>query len=88
MYGGLTKDGLEVLAVNTGELHDTVAEFVQSYSLAYKVLLDEDASVANAYGIIGLPTYVLVDQEGEVAFQDNRFPYAEYKDLLPKNKKK
>lgn len=85
-YAELAEDGLEVLAINVGELPDTVSSFVASYYLAYRVLLDIDESVASFYGIVGLPTYVLIDQKGYVTFQDNYLPYREYKDLISKTK--
>jgi peroxiredoxin len=82
MYSALAADGVEVLSVNVGETPTTVENFVQDYSLAYRVLLDRDNRVAGLYGLIGVPTYILVNKEGEVVFKDNYLPATEYKDLL------
>ena len=81
MYGTLAKDGVEVLAIDVGEMPDKVDALVKSYNLSFRVLLDKDSGVANSYGVMGVPTYVLVNQDGFIAFQDNDFP-AEYKDLV------
>jgi peroxiredoxin len=82
MYSGLAADGVEVLSVNVGETPSAVQNFVQDYNLVYRVLLDRDNRVAGAYGLIGVPTYVLINKQGEVVFKDNYLPAAEYKDLI------
>lgn len=85
-YAGLSEDGLEMFAINVGELPDTVEDFTKSYFLAYRVLLDRDTSVARSYKIVGIPLYVLVDKKGYIVFQDSYFPQREYKDLILKEK--
>lgn len=82
MYSGLAADGVEVLSINVGETPSTVQNFVQDYNLVYRVLLDRDNRVAGLYGLIGVPTYILINKQGEVVFKDNYLPAAEYKDLL------
>lgn len=82
MYSGLAEDGIEVLAVNVGELPNAVQDFVKDYNLTYRVLLDRDNRVAGLFGLIGVPTYVLINKQGEVVFKDNYFPSTEYKDFL------
>ena len=84
MYATLSKDGIEVLAINIGEVPSRVESFVKDYYLAYRVLLDKDTSVSNSYGVIGVPTYALIDRSGNIVFQDNFFPRQEYKDLIAK----
>jgi cytochrome c biogenesis protein CcmG/thiol:disulfide interchange protein DsbE len=84
-YAELAEDGLEILAINVGELPDTVSSFVQSYHLAYRVLLDKDESVALSYLVMGIPSYVLIDEKGYIVFEDNYLPYKEYKDLVSKS---
>jgi len=64
MYPGIVKDGAEALSINVGELPDVVNNFVQSYHLAYRVLLDKDTSVSRAFQTEGVPTYILVDKRG------------------------
>ncbi len=81
MYAGLVKEGIEVFAINVGEFPDTVENFIESYSLAYRVLLDKDTFVARAFQT-GVPSYVLIDKKGQVVFRDDYFPYGNYKDLI------
>lgn len=82
MYAGLVKDGVGVLSVNFGELPDAVQSFTNSYHLSYRVLLDRDTSAGRSFGILGVPTYVLIDKKSRIIFQDNFFPQKEYKDLI------
>lgn len=81
-YPQLVKDGFELLAINVGETNYKVDNFIKRYSLTFKVLLDKDARVAYLYDILGVPTYVLVDKKGHIAFAGNRFPRENYKDLI------
>ncbi|MBP7215966.1 MAG: TlpA family protein disulfide reductase [Candidatus Omnitrophica bacterium] len=83
-YGSLVKDGFEVIAINVGERADVVESFISSFYLSFRVLLDKDTAVATQYGILGVPTYVLVDKEGKIIFKDNYFPQEEYKALIGK----
>ncbi|MFA4842217.1 MAG: TlpA disulfide reductase family protein [Candidatus Omnitrophota bacterium] len=82
-HASLTRDGLEVLAIDIGEPWEKVDNFVKSFGLNFLVLLDKDTNTAEAYDIVGVPTFVLVDKKGNIVFKDNFFP-ARYKDLLPK----
>ena len=61
--------GLEVLAINATQLDtlDDAKAFVAEFKMPFPVPLDEDGSVSAAYSIIGLPTSVFVDAEGNVS---------------------
>jgi peroxiredoxin len=83
-YQNLVEDGIELLAIDIGELPDTVNNFIQSLNLAYRVLLDKDTSISASFGLIGVPTYVLIDKAGYIVFKDNYFPQKEYKNLVSK----
>lgn len=77
----LKKDGTELLAVNIGEPAYKVDNFIKSYSLTFKVLLDKDTNVAHSYRILGVPTYVLIDKKGTVRLESHHFPQEKYKEL-------
>lgn len=82
VYLQLTKDKIEVLAIDSGELPDEVNDFIKKYFLAYRVLLDKDTEVTQSYAITGFPTYVLINKDGEIVFKDTYFPMAKYRKLL------
>lgn len=83
-YAKLTGEGLEVLAINVGESPERVRRFTRSRYLVCRVPLDKDTGVAKSYGVIGVPTYVLVDRQGNIVFQGNYFPYKQYKSVANK----
>ncbi|MDT3735248.1 MAG: TlpA disulfide reductase family protein [Denitratisoma sp.] len=58
--------GLEVFAVNAGQDQPAVAAFIKKLGVTYPVLLDESASIAKRYGVVGLPTTYFVDAKGVV----------------------
>jgi peroxiredoxin/outer membrane lipoprotein-sorting protein len=59
---------LVVLAVNAREQLDTVKRFIQDNSYSFRVLMDKEGTVLNAYKVQGIPTFVLIDREGKVAW--------------------
>ena len=58
--------GFTVIGVDTEESQKKVASFAKKFKINYPVLLDRDASVAAAYGIVGIPTTYLIDSAGNV----------------------
>lgn len=82
MYAQLLKDGIGVLSINIGESSEKVNNFLKKYSLTFKVLLDQDNEVAYSFGLLGVPTYFLINKKGYIVFKDYYFPQGEYKDLI------
>ena len=82
MYAELLKNGVELVAINIEEPADKVQKFVKAYPLLFRVLLDKEAKVAEAYGIVGVPTYIFINKEGRIVFDNHYFPQKEYKDLI------
>jgi peroxiredoxin len=58
--------GLQVIYINIMEPAKKVMRFVQSYSISYRTLMDENGEVANLYNVIGVPTIMLVDKDGYI----------------------
>ena len=83
-YVAFMGEGLEILSINVGEHPVRVRRYARAYSLVCPVLLDRRGVVAKAYGILGVPTYVLINIKGKIVFQGHYFPQEEYKDFLPK----
>lgn len=59
---------LVVLAVNAREEVDKVKQFMQEKGFSFRVLMDKDGAVLNRYKVHGIPTFVLIDREGKVAW--------------------
>jgi peroxiredoxin len=60
--------GAEFLAVSLGEDAATVKEFVDQKPFTYPVLLDPSDELSLRLGIQALPTLMIVDKEGRVAY--------------------
>lgn len=60
--------GVKILAVDIGESHYRVNNFVERYDLKFQILLDKgkDVSGADAYNIGPMPTTFLIDKNGKV----------------------
>jgi peroxiredoxin len=66
IHAAYVKQGLEIVNIDIQESKDKVAKFTAKYALPYRVLLDEDAAVSSIYDIRGVPSMVLVDQNGNI----------------------
>ena len=50
------------------------------------IFLDKDSSLSELYGLIGVPTFYFVDQDGMIRFVDHSMP-RNYEDLFLKKSK-
>ncbi len=66
MYDTYKDQGFELIAIYIQESDKKVASFAEHYELPYTVLLDPDGSVAQTYGVRGVPTKVLIDKNGTI----------------------
>lgn len=70
----VSSDRVEILALDFKESREKVSAFVRAKEIPYTVLLDPQGKVARRYGIVGVPTYILITREGRVAYTGNEFP--------------
>jgi thiol-disulfide isomerase/thioredoxin len=57
--------GLSVLGVSTEDARD-VADFAQRTTLRYPIAVDKRAATSRSYGVLSLPTLVVIDKRGIV----------------------
>ena len=60
--------GIDVIGIsqfNTTEA--ATVEFVERNQLTFPNVFDEEAQLAGAYGIRGVPSYVFIDKQGRIA---------------------
>ncbi len=71
IYQDLQKEGFTVLAVNEFEDSDRVFAFLGQLNLfpSFPILFDSDSRVSQDYGVKGLPTTLLLDQQGNVVYR-------------------
>lgn len=66
IYETYAPQGLELIYINVMEPAKKVKRFAEAQALPFRVMLDEDGAVANAYNVRGVPTIMLVDKDGYV----------------------
>jgi len=59
-------DRVIVLGIGTGESAGVLDPFVRQHGLRFPILLDEDGAIAAMYGVVGLPTSLILDRAGVV----------------------
>ena len=59
-------EGFELLAVNSGESHTAVQQFIDQQGFTFPVLLDTHKDVLDGLGVSGLPTSIFVGRDGTV----------------------
>ena len=67
IYARYAKKGLIMVNIDIQESQDKVSRIAEKYDLPYRVLIDENGDVAKTYGIRGVPTLILLDEEGMIA---------------------
>jgi peroxiredoxin len=65
LHARLGAQGLSVLGVSTEEAPD-VAAFAQQMAMPYPVAVDKRGETTRAYGVVSLPTLVIIDKRGVV----------------------
>jgi peroxiredoxin len=66
LYQRFNAQGLEILAVDTGENASTVQQFINSAGYTFPVILDSANRVSSVYGIRAIPTTFIIDREGKI----------------------
>lgn len=68
VYEDVQGDGVEFLAVDSGEDPELVREFAAGSPFPYPVVLDADEALSLELDVIILPTVVIVDREGRISY--------------------
>ncbi len=74
LHSGGAGGDLRILALDYKESREAVRAFIRAKGVKYTVLLDADGAVARAYGVVGIPTYVLIERGGGIAYRGNVLP--------------
>ncbi len=69
-------------AIDVDESVAKVENFVKQHNFSFRIFLDSDSDVAESFGILGIPTYFLIDKKGIIRYEGNSFPEEEYKRLI------
>ena len=68
LHGEFAGKGVRFLAISLGESEEVVREFVASRPYPYPVLIDPEDALSLELGIYVLPTIMVIDRQGRVAY--------------------
>jgi len=74
LISGPLAERMQVFGLDFRESREKVAQAVTSRGIRYPVLLDERGQAARAYGVVGIPTYILIDRKGNVVWREHLLP--------------
>jgi len=83
LYEKYKNKGLIMFNIDIQESREKVMSFAQKRNISFPVLLDTDGSVADAYGILGVPAKVLIDRKGKIICWNCRTLEDKLKQLMP-----
>ncbi|MFA5038168.1 MAG: TlpA disulfide reductase family protein [Candidatus Omnitrophota bacterium] len=75
--------GVEIIPIDVGESKAKVLSYAEKAGLPFAVLLDSDGRVSESYGVIGVPTIVLISGDGTIVWTGNDIP-SNYQEILEK----
>jgi hypothetical protein len=70
----MVQKGIKIVLVDIGETEAVVQQYVQKNNIHMPIFLDTDSSVAESYGLVGVPTFYFVDEKGVVRDVQHSLP--------------
>lgn len=67
-YPRYTRDAVQFLAVDVGEPEGVVSKYVQEHPFSYPVLIDPDSTMSDQFGLVALPSLMIIDPSGKVTY--------------------
>ena len=72
---------VKLINVDIQESIAKVTAFAEKHKIKYTVVLDADGKVAGKYEVYGIPTIILIDEDGIIKYRGSR-PKAGFEELL------
>ena len=82
----IAQKGIKLILVDLGEEAKKVRSYMEKNQYPFEVFLDQDSSVSEKYGIIGVPTFFFVDKAGIIQAVEHAIPENYDKIFLEENK--
>lgn len=86
------EQGLNILAINLDEDEQAARDFLAQHEANFTIAFDNTGSIAEHYGLKGMPTSYLIDRDGQIVFthvgfrkQDSAALEAKITSLLQQN---
>lgn len=77
----IEKKGVKIILIDIGENAKQVSAYLQKQNISFDVILDENQSLAEEYGLVGLPTFFFVNKSGKIKAVEYSFP-ENYEEIL------
>ena len=81
----LEQKGIKIILVDIGESAAEVKAHLEKGKIGFDVFLDQDSSLSEPYGIIGVPTFYFLDDQGIVKAVEHSIP-GNYEEILLRKK--
>lgn len=65
---------IKVVLVDVGEAREIVQKYFEKNNIDMDVFLDEATEISETYGVIGIPTFYFVGEDGIIRKVQNSFP--------------
>jgi peroxiredoxin len=72
MYNEYKDQGLVVLGISLDQEKDALPKFIKDYNITYPILYGNQ-QIARAYEVQSIPTLVIFDKKGKIAFREVGF---------------
>jgi len=73
--------GIRIILVDVGEARQKVMHYMKSNGVPFDTFLDQSEELSLKYGLVGVPTFFLLNNEGIVVAAENILP-SNYGDIL------
>ena len=73
MHARYEKDGLVIIGVNLDQERAEAAEFLEKYPAEFRVHYDSDSSLAEEFGVRGMPSSYVIGRDGTIASEHMGF---------------
>lgn len=62
----IEKQGIKLVLIDLGEEDQTVRSYLERQKMNLEVFLDKEQTLAGSYALIGVPTFIFVNESGKV----------------------
>jgi len=70
----IEKKGIKIILIDIGENARQVSSYLEKQGINLDAVLDENSSLSDSYGIVGVPTFYLIDKKGVVKAVEHALP--------------
>ncbi len=77
----IEKKGIKIILIDIGETTKQVSSYLQKQNINFDVILDENQSLSEKYGLVGVPTLFFVNKNGKIKAVEYSFP-ENYEEIL------